>query len=68
VRDADYGPGPWPDEPSGMIKGPPTIVTTTSGSERSYWVEFDQPQHDVDGGGPYVASQVLERYIESVDG
>jgi hypothetical protein len=29
-----------------------------------YWVEFDEPQFDGDGDGPYVTSQVLDKYIE----
>ena len=39
-------------------------IATRQGPERSYWVHFDEPQQDGDGDGPYVSSQVLERYLE----
>jgi hypothetical protein len=42
-------------------------VSTIQGPERTYWVEFDEPQRDPDGDGPYASSQVLERYLEPAD-
>jgi hypothetical protein len=33
----------------------------------TYWIEFDTPQLDADGDGPYAGSQVLDRYIEAAD-
>ena len=68
LRDSDFGPGPWPDEPAGRIgafgRGNVfEIVQTTAGPTRTYWVTFDEPQHDVDGNGPYTRAQVLERYL-----
>ena len=67
-RDPDYGPGPWPSEPHGTVSGAGgpcyTLVETMRGSERSYWITFDEPQRDTDGDGPYESSQVLERYLQ----
>jgi hypothetical protein len=71
-RDPDYGPGPWPAEPAGRIVAYPdgsawVNVTTQQGPERSWLVRFDEPQHDVDGDGPYRESQVLERYLRAIE-
>ncbi|MEI8412086.1 MULTISPECIES: hypothetical protein [unclassified Kribbella] len=41
-------------------------VATRRGLERTWWVEFDEPQHDADGDGPYYKSQVLERYLQPI--
>jgi hypothetical protein len=34
----------------------------------TYWVQFDEPQRDTDGDGPYESSQVLSKYLETVEG
>ena len=69
LRDPDFGPGPWPDQPSGTVIPSPErsaseSVETTSGVRRLYWVVFDEPQFDVAGNGPYPSSQVLDKYLE----
>ena len=72
-RDEDYGPGPWPAEPSGEVRRHPLAAAdevsvptqTVLGPRRSYWIAFDEPQFDVDGDGPYVSSEVLDKYIEA---
>jgi hypothetical protein len=74
-RDRDYGPGPWPAEPTGTVArhpaspdGTPWVSTqTTTGLRRSYWIVFDEPQFDVERDGPYLSSEVLDQYIERVD-
>ena len=71
VQDPEFGPGPWPSEPTGRIVAFPTgegflEVATQQGTERSWWVAFDEPQRDADGDGPYHESQVLERYLRPV--
>lgn len=63
LSDPDYGPGPWPAEPFGKIVGPPEAVEGRVGMLTTYWVEFDEPQLDTDGDGPYSKSQVLGRYL-----
>jgi len=66
-RDPEFGPGPWPAEPLGRIVGTPQDVLGRDGVLATYWIEFDEPQFDADGDGPYTSSQVLERYLELVD-
>ena len=71
-QDPDYPPGPWPSEPTGRIVANPdgassSEIVTVAGLERSWWVAFDEPQLDADGDGPYRASQVLQRYLESAE-
>lgn len=68
IRDPQFGPGPWPAEPTGRIVASPagelfTEVETRQGPERTWWIEFDEPQRDADGDGPYRESQVMERYL-----
>lgn len=68
-RDPDFGPGPWPDEPTGTVVASPQgsaseTVETTSGVRRMYWVVFDEPQFDVEGDGPFPSAQVLDKYLE----
>jgi hypothetical protein len=29
-----------------------------------WWVEFDEPQTNSDGGGPYATAQVHEKFLE----
>ena len=74
-RDQDHGAGPWPSEPTGLVKRHPQAALgevsvpteTLLGPYRTYWIEFDVPQFDTDGDGPYSVSEVLERYIEAED-
>lgn len=69
-QDVTYGPGPWPAEPTGTLEpiGPEpfTEIETQFGHDRMYFVRFDEPQHDVDGDGPYESSQVLGKYLEAL--
>jgi hypothetical protein len=34
--------------------------------EREYWVQFDGPQFDADGSGPYRKALIWERYIHPI--
>ena len=68
-RDRDYGPGPWPQEPTGTVEayhgGDPFIVRRTlKGDEHAFWVAFDEAQTDADGDGPYCKAEILARYLE----
>ena len=71
ANDPDHGPGPWPDEPTGVVathplapKGQAWVATSTRvGVRRTYWVRFDIPQRDTEGDGPYAESEVLDRYL-----
>jgi hypothetical protein len=69
VRDASVtDPSPWPDEPGGIIvrSAGSAIqgVWGRGGGGRLWWIEFDQPQHNADGDGPFATAQVHEKYLE----
>jgi len=84
-RDSSF-PGPWPAEPVGTVVPWPAelsaldpsirggelfrIVELQWGTQRAYFVEFDEPQFDTDGpggGGPYTKAEVLDQYLEPID-
>jgi len=66
-QDRVHPPGPFPAEPTGTIvsSGMPTM--TTRGLRRTYGDEFDEPQLDADGDGPYVFADVLDVYLERIE-
>jgi hypothetical protein len=66
-QDADFGPGPWPSQPTGTIVGRRSTVRSPGHVNHLWWVEFDEPQDDLDGFGPYRRIQVNERYLERMD-
>lgn len=63
-RDPEFGPGPWPSEPTGTIAAFAGQVTGPRGVLRMYVVAFDQPQIDAEGDGPYIQSEVAHIYLE----
>ncbi|MFE1869290.1 ferrous iron transport protein A [Streptomyces sp. NPDC059496] len=66
VHDPD-GDGPWRNEFPGTIDdmGAPELVENVHArpGEMAYWVAFDAPQYDGDGGGPYRKAQIWDRYL-----
>ncbi|MHC5795709.1 hypothetical protein ACVXZ4_06065 [Lacisediminihabitans sp. FW035] len=58
----------WPDEPSGVIvrSGGSALagVWGRGGGGRMWWVQFDEPQSNSDGDGPFPSAQVHERFLE----
>jgi hypothetical protein len=69
VRDAsESDPSPWPASPSGIILRTAGSalqgVWGKGGGGRMWWVEFDEPQTNSDGGGPYTTAQVHEKFLE----
>jgi hypothetical protein len=58
----------WPDEPSGIIvrSGGSALagVWGRGGGGRMWWVEFDEPQSNSDGGGPFSSAQIHERFLQ----
>lgn len=69
VRAANAGePSPWPREPSGVIvrSGGSALagVWGRGGGGRMWWVEFDEPQSNSDGDGPFPSAQVHEKFLE----
>ena len=72
MQDPDFGPGPWPAEPTGRVASCPSgepfvVVQTQQGPQRSWWITFDEPQRDADGDGPYNNSQLLDRYLRPAE-
>jgi hypothetical protein len=58
----------WPDEPSGVIvrSGGSALagVWGRGGGGRMWWVEFDEPQTNAHGDGPFQSAQVHEKVLE----
>lgn len=44
-------------------QGPWRIVEALKGPLRFYWVEFDEPQIDVDGDGPYFGAEIDSTFL-----
>lgn len=57
------GAGGWRNDASGTIKGVPEVINIVQGEAFTYWVEFDEPQHDLSDDGPYYKAQVLSLYL-----
>jgi hypothetical protein len=61
----------WAQNATGMIaehpvrgcKGLSRVVKAPRGPVVFYFVQFDSPQYDADGDGPYPASEIEEEYI-----
>ncbi len=70
VRDASpTDPSQWPAEPSGIIVRTAGSalhgVWGSAGGGRVWWVEFDEPQTNSSGDGPFATAQVHEKYLET---
>jgi len=55
--------GGWRKDAPGTIKGAPEITQIIQGEAFTYWIEFDEPQHDLSDDGPYRKAQVLSLYL-----
>jgi hypothetical protein len=81
VRDPDWD-GPWPAEPTGLIDphapAPVRLIELATmpevnvpdsdrGPMREFLVQFDEPQLDGDGAGPYRAAVIWEKYLRLLD-
>lgn len=68
VRDPGWG-GPWQVEFLGTIDAmgaPEPVGNPRAGDgELAYWVSFDEPQYDSNGGGPYRKAQIWARYLRT---
>jgi hypothetical protein len=69
LRDASAAdPSPWPNQPSAIIvrAGGSALnsVWGRNGGGRMWWIEFDEPQPDSAGDGPFPAAMVHEKYLE----
>jgi hypothetical protein len=72
----------WAKGAKGIVAIAPPEVTTLSGPWNSgvsreeasalgvntvYWVQFDEPQRDADGDGPYRAGSIWESALTRID-
>ncbi|MFF3849787.1 ferrous iron transport protein A [Streptomyces sp. NPDC002328] len=68
VRAPDWD-GPWQVEFPGTIDAmgapEPNEHAQAFSGELLYWVTFDTPQYDSDGGGPYRKAQIWGRYLRA---
>jgi len=48
-------------------QGPWRIVEALRGPLRFYWVEFDKPQRDTDGDGPYFGAEIDSAFLSFED-
>ena len=67
----------WAKGCAGTIKEPPAAVksldeewngyqktvSSIKGKFTAYWVEFDEPQIDADGDGPYAAAEIHSEFL-----
>jgi hypothetical protein len=54
----------WKQSFMGTVCDGPESVDTLKGPEYFYWVEFDEPQEDVNGPDRYRKAQILSCYLE----
>ena len=55
--------GGWKNDFFGTVVDGPEPVETLKGTENYYWVEFDEPQEDINGPDQYSKAQILSCYI-----
>ncbi|MFJ1755928.1 ferrous iron transport protein A [Kitasatospora sp. NPDC088134] len=69
VRDRGWD-GPWRAEFQGVVDAlvapEPVVHPQAEVGELAYWVAFDEPQYDSDGGGPYRKALIWSRYLRPV--
>jgi hypothetical protein len=70
----------WAREATGTVRLPPAPIAGLAGDWTGhlrrvkgvqgtltfYWVEFDQPQRDADGDGPYGGGEMEEAHLEVI--
>jgi hypothetical protein len=65
-----YGRGAWAKVFTGRVSAmaapEPVPSAIAVAGELNYWVEFDEPQLDVSGDGPYRKAKVWSRYLEAI--
>ena len=57
--------GGWKESALGVICDGPEPVDTLKGPEYFYWVQFDEPQEDINGPDRYRKAQILSCYLEA---
>ena len=57
--------GGWQRDALGIIVAGPEPIQTLQGEDFYWWVEFSEPERDLDDDGPYSKAQILSRYIDN---
>ena len=62
--------GPWAQAVEGRVSAmaapEPVVSRNSKPGELNYWIDFDPPQLDSDGDGPYRKAQIRGRYLEAL--
>ena len=56
--------GGWKQSFTGTVTADPEATNTLLGDTYIHWVEFDQPQEDINGPDLYRKAQILGYYLE----
>ncbi|MFE5766335.1 ferrous iron transport protein A [Streptomyces sp. NPDC056492] len=68
IHDRLEGWAPWQTVSFGTIDDmgapDPVLHPGARPGELAYWVNFDHPQHDSSGSGPYRKAQIWARYLQ----
>ena len=60
--------GGWKRDCPGTVVDGPELVDTLQGPDNYWWVEFDEPEADINGGPwTYRKAQVLSCYVRLAD-
>ena len=57
--------GGWKRSCSGTVVDEPEATETLLGPTFIHWIEFDEPQEDINGSDQYWKAQILGEYLES---
>jgi hypothetical protein len=58
--------GGWKKDFTGVIVDGPEAIDTLKGPENFCWVQFDEPQEDINGSDEYYKAQILSCYIDRI--
>jgi len=56
----------WAQSATGTVGRSSREVGSLSGPLLFHWVEFDTPQVDADGDGPYAGAEIDVRFLEAI--
>jgi hypothetical protein len=57
--------GGWKHSALGTVVGEPEPTETLLGPTFIHWVQFDEPQEDINGPDRYYKAQILGQYLEA---
>ena len=55
--------GGWQRDAKGVVVAGPEVIQTLQGEDYYWWVEFEEPERDINGPDQYRKAQILSRYI-----